>query len=195
MLATTKADAPNNLLDGVNFGPAGQCRRDVPAVVELDSKLAAAVKAQRQMLVLAKNPVAGLAESPQLLGQMGTLLAKLPEDRAAKAASAIASEFARQGQWELARDAYLEIITRYPLHPLSVDACRWLIRFNSSSEARRRKELGQFLVAPVTPPRRAALRDCGPKNGRGDPGQASGEDRPGHDTRAAQSRRQGTQIQ
>ncbi len=151
MLATTKADAPNNLLDGVNFGPAGQCRRHVPAVVELDSKLAAAVKAQRQMLVLAKNPVAGLAESPQLLGQMGTLLAKLPEDRAAKAASAIASEFARQGQWELARDAYLEIITRYPLHPLSVDACRWLIRFNSSSEARRRKELGQFLVAPVTP--------------------------------------------
>ena len=38
------------------------------------------------------------------------------------------------------------MVDRYPAHPLSVDAYRWLIRHNSSSEARRRQELGQFLV-------------------------------------------------
>ena len=157
MLATTQTGDPKNLLDGVNFGPLGVSRRNVTPVDELNPKLAAAVKSQRQLLTLAKNPIAGLAESPQLLGQMGGLLARLPEDRAAKAGCAIAGEFARQGQWDLARDAYMEIITRYPLHPMAVDACRWLIRFNSSSEARRRKELGQFLVAPVTPPKGALV--------------------------------------
>ena len=39
------------------------------------------------------------------------------------------------------------MVKRYPLHPLSIDACRWLTRHNASSEARRRHELGQFLVA------------------------------------------------
>jgi hypothetical protein len=39
---------------------------------------------------------------------------------------------------------------RYPTNPLTADAYRWLIRYNSSSEARRRHELGQFLVMTQT---------------------------------------------
>ena len=35
---------------------------------------------------------------------------------------------------------------RYPAHPLTAEAYRWLVRHNSSSEARRRHDLGQFLV-------------------------------------------------
>ena len=58
----------------------------------------------------------------------------------------MANEFVRQGQWELARATYLDLVKRYPLHPLTIEACRWLIRHNASGEARRRHELGQFLV-------------------------------------------------
>jgi len=140
-----------DLLDGVNFGPVGDCRRQLPAVDEPDPKLVANIKKQRQLVALVKNPANGLIESPQLLGQIGILLGKLPEDRGAKAAYAIASEFARQGQWDLAREAFIDMVNRYPLHPRSIEACRWLIRYQSSSEARRRKELNQFLNAPVTP--------------------------------------------
>jgi hypothetical protein len=57
----------------------------------------------------------------------------------------VASQFARQGQWPLAREAYLLMVARYPAHPLSVEAYRWLVRHNSSSEARRRLELNQFM--------------------------------------------------
>ena len=46
------------------------------------------------------------------------------------AAFAIASQYARLGQWELARESYLLMIDRYPAHPLSADAYRWLIRHN-----------------------------------------------------------------
>ena len=38
------------------------------------------------------------------------------------------------------------MVDRYPAHPLTADACRWLIRHDTSSEARRRHELGQFLA-------------------------------------------------
>ncbi|HYV37813.1 MAG TPA: hypothetical protein VE988_19160, partial [Gemmataceae bacterium] len=151
LLDAVKAGAPKDLLDGIDFGGVGDCRRPAVALAELDPKLTAAIKSQRQFVALAKNPGNGLTESPQLLGQLGVMLAKLPEDRAAKAAHIIASEFARQGQWELAREAFIEMIERYPLHPLSADAYRWLIRHNTSSEARRRQELGQFLIAPQTP--------------------------------------------
>jgi hypothetical protein len=38
------------------------------------------------------------------------------------------------------------MLDRFPGHPLSLEACRWLIGHSSSSEARRRQELGQFLI-------------------------------------------------
>jgi photosystem II stability/assembly factor-like uncharacterized protein len=135
-----------DLLDGLKLGPVGECRRLQEMPAELNEKVTAALKAQRELLKLAKNPDSGLASSAQLLGQLGKTLANLPEDRAAKATLAIAGEFARQGQWDLARETYLTLVERYPTHPLSIDACRWLIRHNASGEAQRRHELGQFLV-------------------------------------------------
>jgi len=62
----------------------------------------------------------------------------------------VATQYARQGQWPLAREAFLLMVDRYPAHALSADAYRWLIHHNSSSEARRRHELGQFLVVTTT---------------------------------------------
>src|SRR5260370_42695720 len=50
------------------------------------------------------------------------------------------------GEWTMAREASLIMVDRYPAHQLAADAYRWLIRHNSSSEARRRHELGQFLA-------------------------------------------------
>ena len=77
------------------------------------------------------------------------MLADMPDDQAARAAFAVASQYARIGQWDLARETFLLMVDRYPAHPLAADAYRWLIRHNSSSEARRRHELGQFLVVPA----------------------------------------------
>src|SRR5207249_6829853 len=45
---------------------------------------------------------------------------------------------------------FLFMVERYPTHPLSADAYRWLIRHASSGEARRRAELGQFLLITNT---------------------------------------------
>src|SRR5262249_25502556 len=52
--------------------------------------------------------------------------------------------------WTLARETYLLMVDRYPAHPLSAEAYRWLIRQNTSGEARRRQELGQFVMLTET---------------------------------------------
>jgi photosystem II stability/assembly factor-like uncharacterized protein/TolA-binding protein len=135
-----------HLLEGMPPLAVGVGRRALAPLLKLDDKLVAAIKEQRQLLILAKNPGHEMFNPNKLLGQLGPVLARLPDERGSKAAFTIASEFARQGQWQLAREAFLEMIDRYPAHPLSVDAYRWLIQHSSSSEARRRNELGQFLV-------------------------------------------------
>jgi len=139
LLDTVQAGTTKTLLDGIQFGPIGVSTRQLAAVEESDPAVLAAMRAQRKLAVLASNPGGALAEPPQLLGQLRSNLDKLPEDNAAKAAHALAFEFVRQGQWDLAREVFVVMVERYPLHPFSVDACRWLIRHNSSSEARRRQ--------------------------------------------------------
>ena len=57
----------------------------------------------------------------------------------------LAEEQVKAGQWIIAREIYLLLAREYPGHPLAADACRWLIRFHSSSEAKRRQELKQFI--------------------------------------------------
>jgi photosystem II stability/assembly factor-like uncharacterized protein len=145
--AVKQRETPKDLMDGI--GAAG-CQRALPPLTEPNEKLLAAVKNARKLQDLAKNPANGLVKSDQLLGQLGPVLSKLPEDRAARTIHALAGEFARQGQWVLARETYLQMVERYPLDRLSADAYRWLICHNSSSEAHRRTELGQFLVVTGT---------------------------------------------
>src|SRR5205085_3705834 len=97
---------------------------------------------RRHLESLAEN----MSDPGKALAQIGPALAGLPDDQGAAAALSIAHQYARRGQWLLAREAYLLMVDRYPAHPLTADAYRWLIRYSASSEARRRHELGQFLV-------------------------------------------------
>jgi photosystem II stability/assembly factor-like uncharacterized protein len=134
------------LMDGLNLAFGGKARRKLEAQSEPDAQVLKAVRLRRNLQGLAEKPLAGLTEPDRLLGEIGPLLNDLPDDQGAPAALAIANQFARAGQWNLAREAFLLMVDRYPAHPLAADAYRWLIRHNSSSEARRRQELGQFLI-------------------------------------------------
>lgn len=134
------------LMDGVNLNPGGTARRELPDAPELSPELLKAVRERRTLEALAENSPANLAEPEKLLARIQPALATLPDDQASDAAFAIASQYARMGQWTLAREIYLMMVDRYPAHPRAADAYRWLIRYNSSSEARRRHEMGQFLI-------------------------------------------------
>src|SRR5262249_42629587 len=135
-----------DLMQGVELAPGGLARRQPAVPEEPAPQVRKALRQRANLLALAESPPGGPAGPERLLGQIGPMLADLPDDAAARAAHAIAWQYVRQGQWALARETFFLLLERSPAHPLTADGCRWLLRHNSSSEARRRHELGQFIV-------------------------------------------------
>jgi photosystem II stability/assembly factor-like uncharacterized protein len=155
----------HGLMEGIDLPPGGLARRPAAPADELTPEAEKALRRRANLLAMAEQQAGALTEPERLVGQIGPMLADMGDDQGAKAAHALASQFARQGQWELAREVFLLLADRYPAHPLAADACRWLIRHNSSSEARRRHELGQFLVFGQTQfglPREQGKADAAP---------------------------------
>lgn len=148
LLASKDPDAVNHsdLMAGTVLPPGGVARRNLDELKEPAAGVLEAIRAQRNLEALAETPIQGLTDPNKLLTEMGPMLAGLSPDQGARAAFAVANQYARQGQWTLAREAFLLMVDRYPAHPLAADAYRWLIRYNSSGEARRRHELGQFVL-------------------------------------------------
>jgi photosystem II stability/assembly factor-like uncharacterized protein len=138
------------LMDGIALAPQGVARRELKPLAQDEAEVLKTIRARRNLQVLAEAPASNLVDSGKLLAQIGPALKKLPDDQGAAAAFAVANQYARLGQWSFAREVFLLMVDRYPAHPLSAEAYRWLIRHNSSSEARRRHELGHFLAVEET---------------------------------------------
>lgn len=136
----------SDLMQGIQLGQGGTARRRLDASEEPDPEVLKAVRARRNLQALAEGPVGAMSKPEALLAQIGPALAAMPDDQGVAAAAAIAGQFARNGQWTLAREAYLLMVDRYPAHPLSAEAYRWLIRYTSSTEARHRQERGHFIA-------------------------------------------------
>jgi photosystem II stability/assembly factor-like uncharacterized protein len=136
----------HQLMQGLTLASGGTARRVQRAIVEQDDELLQAIRARRNLEVMAQNPSDKLTGPDQLLAQIGPMLGRLPIDQAPAAALAVAGYYARQGHWKMAREIYRLIIDRYPAHPLTVEAYRWLVRHDSSSETRRRRELSQIVI-------------------------------------------------
>jgi photosystem II stability/assembly factor-like uncharacterized protein len=135
-----------DLMQGIDLMPGGVARRPAADRGEPSAEEADAIRRRALVRALADTPPSGLNSPERLLGQMGTMLGDMPDDMAARAAFAVAGRFNRNGQWGLAGEAYLLMVERYPAHPLTAEACRWLIRHHTSSEAKHRQELGHFVV-------------------------------------------------
>ncbi len=152
LLGSNMEGAANHLqlMQGFDLAPGGTARRKLSLLPLSDPDLERAVRSRRNMELMAESPATPLTDPNKMLGQIGPVLANLPENQAAPAAFTIAQQFAKNGQWSMARESFIALVNRYPTHPLAAEACRWLIRHDASSEARRRYELNQFWVMRKT---------------------------------------------
>jgi photosystem II stability/assembly factor-like uncharacterized protein len=139
------AQAHTKLMEGITLEPGGPARRSLADRGAMTDDEKKAIQ-QRTLLKNVIETPGEMATPERLLGKIGPLLAEMPDDMAARAAYAVADQMARAGKWALASETYLLMADRYPAHPLTVEALRWLIRHGSSSEVRRRYELKQFAV-------------------------------------------------
>jgi hypothetical protein len=159
------------LMQGISLAEGGMARRVLPAREEMSPAALKAVRARANLWAIAEAAPSELTSPERLLANIGPTLAEMPDDAGARVALGLANLYARKGQWTLARETFLLLTERYPTHPLAVQAYRWLLAHQSSSEARRRHELGQFLVVdqitggvPTTPQKPL---DLAPRKGDG----------------------------
>src|SRR5438445_10065580 len=108
-----------DLMQGVELAPGGVARRKQPATVTLAPDFEKALQARRNVEAMAEMPPGSLVEPNRLLGKLGELLAGLPDDQAAAATFALANQYARAGQWLLAQELFMLMVSRHPAHPLT----------------------------------------------------------------------------
>ncbi|MFO0877527.1 MAG: YCF48-related protein [Gemmataceae bacterium] len=138
------------LMQGISLAAGGVARREMNRLEELDPAVVKAARQRAGLWAIAEAPPSELTSSERLLAQIGPTIADMPADAGARVAHGLAWQYARKGQWALARETFLLLVDRYPTHPLAVDGYRWLLQHQASSEARRRHEMGQFLVVGQT---------------------------------------------
>jgi photosystem II stability/assembly factor-like uncharacterized protein len=136
----------HDLMQGTSLLPGQGARRVLGPVEELSPEVLKAVQQRANLWAIAESPASTLTSPDRLLAQIGPALAEMPQEVGARVAQGLAWQYARKGQWALARETFLLLVERYPAHPLAIAAYRWLLQHSASSEARRRHELGQFLI-------------------------------------------------
>ena len=125
-----EAGKHTHLLQGIVLANGGTARRDQTALtpadlVAIEERIKGA-EARRHLEVFSKPDFKAFGGPDRLMGQLGTMLKELPADYGAAAAFALASNYAKAGQWDIAHETFLLMVNRYPSHPLALDAYRWL---------------------------------------------------------------------
>ncbi|HEX3148135.1 MAG TPA: YCF48-related protein [Gemmataceae bacterium] len=150
LVATRLKDTDGQLrfFDGIALAPGGAARREQTVLSTKDeaarAEMMKVLEKKRNVQAVIDGHAGAIASPDQALSALGDAIRDLPAMDAGKALYTAATAYAKSGQWSMAREAYLLLLDKYPGHPLAVDAAHWLVRFQSSSEARRRFELGQF---------------------------------------------------
>jgi photosystem II stability/assembly factor-like uncharacterized protein len=134
------------LMQGISLATGGLARRSLPSAEELSPAAIKAIRTRANLWSIADAPATELTSPERLLAQIGPALAEMPDNAGARVAVGLAKLYAEKGQWALAREAHALMIERYPTHPLAIESYRWLLMHQSSSEARRRHEQGQFVI-------------------------------------------------
>jgi len=144
LLGGSMAQSPGApILEGITLAPGGTARR---AAIEESGKAPEDVEKQLRELRTLQNVAADvgpLGDPSAALGRMEKVLNRLPAEQASHAALSVADQYARTGHWQLAREAYAMAAKKYATQPAGLEALRWLVRYQSSGEARRREELKQ----------------------------------------------------
>ncbi|MEX1228814.1 MAG: YCF48-related protein [Planctomycetaceae bacterium] len=89
---------------------------------------------QRNFRSISKRMFDDPRQAAQALAHIRTMTAQWTRDAAAAQMSQLAIEYGRRHQWDLVEATYVELVQRFPDHPLSAEAMKWLLTFWSSTE-------------------------------------------------------------
>lgn len=143
-LGGTAPPPGGSLMEGIRLAPGGTARRGAPDETgNAHDAIEKHLRELRTLQTVSVETTGVLGDPSAALGRIGPVLDKLPAEQASHAALLVADQYARMGQWQLAREAYGLAAKKYAKQPAGLEAMRWLVRYHSSGEARRREELKQ----------------------------------------------------
>lgn len=132
---TLSAVGSGDFFSGISLPPGSPARR---ALRLYDDKLAeqhrALARKQRNFRAYAERFLDEPQHASQVIAQLRPTLAGLSRRQASHQLAALAGEYRRRSDWELAEAALIELIERYPQEPAAFDAMRWLFQFWSGAE-------------------------------------------------------------
>jgi photosystem II stability/assembly factor-like uncharacterized protein len=132
------AQEHTGLMQGVELAEGGTARRRKPVL----NPEAGPLVAELQKAADLRRKLDRETSLPVLVAG----IQQLPADMAARAGVSLGRKLADAGRWSEAREVFALVAEKYPLFAESVEAVRWLVRYHSSGEVRRRIELGHFPV-------------------------------------------------
>jgi len=124
-------------------------RRPLPMPEPIDPATAKALEQRRLHEVLARPGALPQVDGERAASTLGATLDLLDDARGAPFLDRLATGAERSGRWQLARELRAMLVERYPAHPLALGSTRWLIGHESSSEVRRREELGRTVERAI----------------------------------------------
>src|SRR5262249_52667134 len=104
------AEHHRGLMEGIPSCEVGAGRRKPVLAEELTQEMLHHLRQQASMQAIVEQPIKDLTDPNRLLGSLQPMLTELSDGQGAPAIHAIASHFARQGQWFLAREAFLQMV-------------------------------------------------------------------------------------
>jgi photosystem II stability/assembly factor-like uncharacterized protein len=151
LISSTMAGAEQhrNIMQGIELAPGGSARRkkveSSPAIVANLPTREEVCKARRALEALFAEPMTRERVEPSLVKCLEQLQ-KLPEYSVPTVAVDLGFRFAQAGQWTAARELFAGVAEHHAVHPDAVEAMRWLVKYQSSGEVRRRLERGDFPI-------------------------------------------------
>ena len=145
LVGGTLADAKGHtsLMQGIDLGEGGTARRKKPAAADASRETVATSRRELEKML-------GGPPTAETVSAAVNKLKTLPEADAARAGTMLGFRLAHSGQWTAARELFACVAEPYAAYPEAVEAMRWLVRFHTSGEARRRVELGHFPLMAQT---------------------------------------------
>src|SRR5262249_16186597 len=138
---------------GLDLAPGSGARRKLPPITNPDVEAQMKIAQRQKHFHGILNEFFGDSRmASQMVGQLPKILAGLPPEQAALQLAQLPEMYRRSGQWDLAENTMLELVTRYEHEPAARDAMRWLLQIWSSSEAahRRLQLLGRTRLRTTT---------------------------------------------
>jgi photosystem II stability/assembly factor-like uncharacterized protein len=158
------AEQHKSILQGIDLAPGGTGRRkkeeSSPALIASLPLRESLCKTRREMEALFAEALTRDRTETTLVKCL-ELLQKVPDYSVPTVAVNMGFRFAQAGQWTAAREMFAGVAEHHAVHSEAVEALRWLVKYQSSSEVRRRLERGDFPIfqkAAFTPVEAGAIR-------------------------------------